>query len=322
MGCQGSGSAIPGSTPAPNSALSEAERTLASLKRLSEDAPLYEMYYAGDYGFDEHLRQSSAIDLAKDGFACSCFAALGNPDERLFGRNFDWYEHPALVLFTNPPNGYASISMVDISYLGYDLRDDPRKNPDALLNAPFLPFDGMNAKGLAVGMMAVPHAEGGDDPGKITLDELEMIRLLLDHAGNVSEALELMGKYNVDFGSVPVHYLVADVQGNSALVEFLEGQPVIRQVGNSWQVATNFLVAEEQPKGADSSCWRYNRLYTGLLDKEGRVDDKLGMSLLMGVAQEGEFATRWSWIFDLTRRQAALAFGRDYQHVYEFKLEE
>ena len=36
----------------------------------------------------------------------------------LLGRNFDWYEHPALILFTDPPDGYASVSMVDISYLG------------------------------------------------------------------------------------------------------------------------------------------------------------------------------------------------------------
>ena len=35
----------------------------------------------------------------------------------VYGRNFDWQYSPALLLFTNPPDGYASVSMVDIEYL-------------------------------------------------------------------------------------------------------------------------------------------------------------------------------------------------------------
>ena len=38
----------------------------------------------------------------------------------LYGRNFDWQYSPALLLFTDPPDGYASVSMVDIAYLGFD----------------------------------------------------------------------------------------------------------------------------------------------------------------------------------------------------------
>ena len=46
------------------------------------------------------------------------------PDDRLFGRNFDWRYSPALLLFTDRPaaGGYASVSMVDIAYLGFDDR--------------------------------------------------------------------------------------------------------------------------------------------------------------------------------------------------------
>ena len=52
---------------------------------------------------------------------CSLFAALGDPENRLFGRNFDWRYSPALLLFTDRPagGGYASVSMVDIAYLGF-----------------------------------------------------------------------------------------------------------------------------------------------------------------------------------------------------------
>ena len=50
------------------------------------------------------------------------------------GRNFDWGLHSALVLFTDPPvpGAYASVSMVDISYLGYDPNHSPLDAPERL----------------------------------------------------------------------------------------------------------------------------------------------------------------------------------------------
>ena len=50
-------------------------------------------------------------------WACSLFAALGSADASLYGRNFDWDHSPALMLFADPPGGFASVSMVDIAYL-------------------------------------------------------------------------------------------------------------------------------------------------------------------------------------------------------------
>ncbi len=46
----------------------------------------------------------------------------------LLGRNFDWNDHRSLLLFTDPPRRYASVSLVDISYLGYSKNDAPDKN--------------------------------------------------------------------------------------------------------------------------------------------------------------------------------------------------
>ncbi len=69
----------------------------------------------------------------------------------------------------------------------------------------------MNERGLAVGMMAVPSAQAGSDSRKVTIDSLAAIRLLLDKAQSVDEALSLLGAYNIDWGSgPPLHYLIAD----------------------------------------------------------------------------------------------------------------
>jgi penicillin V acylase-like amidase (Ntn superfamily) len=77
--------------------------------------------------------------------------------------------------------------------------------------------------GLAVGMMAVDEADSGADPAKATLGELEVIRLLLDRAANVGEALDLLESVNIDFsGGPPLHYFIADASGKSAVVEFVD----------------------------------------------------------------------------------------------------
>ena len=297
---------------------------LSGLKQIS-DYPFYELHYEGDYGFMEYLRtglysssnQEPNPDLT---YACSGFAAFDDTEQAIFGRNFDWHEHPALILFTGPPDGYASVSMVDISYLGYGSDNTPLDDPKRLLDAPYLPFDGMNAEGLAVCMMAVSHAEGGNDPGKITLDSLELIRLMLDYAENVPQALALIRDFNVDFGSVPIHYLLADRAGNSAVVEYLDGEAIVVHTEGKWQAATNFILSEENPTGMDSSCWRYNHITQTLSEANGRLDEGSGMKLLREVSQSGEMGTRWSVIYDLMTLNIFVAINGDFDHVYEFSL--
>jgi hypothetical protein len=294
-----------------------------TLKQIS-DHPFYELHYQGDYGFGDFIktgRQINANRLPSNEdpiFSCSCFSALGDPQQYLFGRNFDWYDHSALILFTDSPAGYASVSMVDISYLGYDRQHSPLDDLHVLVRAPFLPFDGMNEHGLAVGMMSVDHAEGGVDKEKITLDELELIRLMLDYARDVPEALQLLENFNVDFGSVPVHYLLADASGNSAVVEYLAGAPVVVKSTQTWQAATNFLITEEKPDGANSSCFRYNHLVNALSGTGGSLNSRDGMNLLKEVSQKGETGTRWSIIYDLTNKRISLTMGRNYITTYSF----
>ncbi len=133
--------------------------TLASLQQVSGH-PLYVMHYRGDYGFSEYIQtgmQPAAMDAGVETYsagepawACTGFAALSSADDRLMGRNFDWMDHPALLLFTDPPDGHASVSMVDLYYLGYEqeIGDGDRQ---ALLRAPYLPFDGMNETGSGGG---------------------------------------------------------------------------------------------------------------------------------------------------------------------------
>ena len=252
------------------SELSEDEiATLNSLEKV-DDFPLYTMHYYGPYLGSASMRKINQLGWervgTRPGWGCSLFAALGDAATMLFGRNFDWEFSPALLLYTDPPDGYASASMVDLAYLFetnaeiQNLSQVPNSERDALLDTPAWPFDGVNEKGLAVGMAAVP-TDGSMrvDPEKEDVYSLLMIREMLDHASNVDEALALMRRYNIVFGGPPLHYLLADSTGRSSLVEFYQGEMVVIDNEQPWQTATNFLCA---PEGECSTgkCRRYDTI--------------------------------------------------------------
>ncbi len=293
-----------------------------------DDHPLYVMHLNGDYGFKEFLKKgvqpgsTSFAPLQAAPWACTVFGALNADGDRILGRNFDWDNHPALLLFTDSPDGYASASMVDIYYLGFTGKGEiPTSERERLREAAFIPFDGMNEKGLAIGMMAIETVKPDYDPQKVTLGELNLMRLMLDYAQNVDEALALLPKYNVDFGDGPtIHYLLADRSGHSAIVEYRDSQSsgggiLILKNDRPWQVSTNFSFASEQPQGANSSCPRYNRAYKTLAEANGRLTPGQAMTLLQQVSQS---STQWSITYNLTRGTIELAMDRHYNQVRTF----
>ena len=306
--------------------------TLKSLNQV-DDYPLYTMVYRGSY---EEVATAigapgaSLADLlptdrplAAPVWACSLFAALGDPQHLLYGRNFDWQFSPALLLFTDPPDGYASVSMVDMAYLGFDganaqgLANLPLSERRSLLRAPHLPFDGMNERGLVVGMAAVPPGGMRDDPARPTIDSLQVIREMLDHAGDVDEAVAILDGYNINYGGgPPIHYLIADRSGRAVLVEFYQGQRHVFPNEHPWHLATNFLRASvDDPSG---QCRRYDVLDGRLAESEGRLSAHEAMDLLSQVAQVN---TQWSTLYNLSAGTVSVAMGRDYQEVHTFELE-
>jgi hypothetical protein len=101
--------------------------TLSSLRKL-DDYPLYTMHYYGTYNqtvtssnIEPQVAtissEAAQLSFARS-WACSLFTTLISSDDMIFGRNFDYYYSPALLLFTKPPAGYASVSMVDLAVVG------------------------------------------------------------------------------------------------------------------------------------------------------------------------------------------------------------
>jgi hypothetical protein len=302
-------------------------KTLNSLQKIN-DYPFYTLTYYGDYGFREFLNTGrmpsffAAVKSADDKFACTCFAAMGSDSCRIFGRNFDWTTHIALLLFSDPPDGYASISMIDLEHSGYSDTNTPDGvyNRYNLLQAPFLPMDGMNEQGLAVGIMAVPAAQAPYIPARVTLYTAFVVRLILDYAATVDEAIELIKNYNISFATgTPCHFLVADSSGHSAIIEFIDGSTKITQPEEAWQVCTNFIVYGTQAPD-NVTCWRYNTAYDLLSGDEGNVDENRAMYILSQVVQGHPYDTMWSMVYNLKTLGVDVVINSDFQVRYHFQF--
>jgi hypothetical protein len=285
--------------------------------------PLYRMTYKGDYGFKQYLqngqRQGSNPIPGAPGWACTGFAALNPAGSPIFGRNFDWDNDPILVLETDSPDGYASISMVDIRYLGFTRTTEiTPQNQEDLSNAPYVPFDGMNERGLVVGMMAV-NASLDPDPVKKTIGSLAAIRLMLDYAATVDEAIHLISQYNIDFSGGPgLHYMVADSRGQSAVIEYVNGKMNVIHSDRPYQVSTNFLLSGQTPEEGRSSCDRYQLAFDHLKSSDGQISQSDAMRLLQQVAQP---STLWSVTYDMEGGNIELALRRNYEKTWKFQLD-
>ncbi len=299
------------------------DRTLASLQKVN-DFPLYTMTFYSNYAEVAGQiapGQGEKIPSLDPSWGCTLFAALGDPANRLYGRNFDWEYSPALLLFTHPANGYASVSMVDLAYL-VDVQDAgrlaelPLEQRRGLLDAPSMPFDGMNEAGVVIGMAAVPAGNVARDPTKTTIGSIRVMREVLDHAGSVDDAAAIFQKYNLEWSGGPtMHYLVADRSGQAVLVEFSGTKMVLIRNDTPWHLATNFLV--DQAGGhPEAMCPRYQRVSQRLSEAQGRLTPAESLKLLSQVAQGGsEASTQWSIVYNIHSAEVQVVMGRRYDQA-------
>ena len=243
-------------------ALFQAElRTLNTIERV-DDTDLFTMTYLGDYGLDDFLAQGGAsndnelldflmqkllkgLPLRFDipDLGCSTFAAETPEGDAIFGRNFDMYYSPALFVRTAPEDGYRSISMVNLSYIGFGEGKLPTSLLDSLLTlaAPYVPLDGLNEKGLAVGVLLIDTEPTDQQTDKPDITTTTAIRLLLDRAATVDEALALLRQYDMHASANSCyHFQIADAAGRAVVVEYIGDEMNVVESPR----ATNFLLTE------------------------------------------------------------------------------
>jgi Acyl-coenzyme A:6-aminopenicillanic acid acyl-transferase len=316
------------------------QKTLASLKVVN-DHPFYQMTFYGDY--PRYLEMKKRFYWAM-GFPrpdCSSFAALNPQGHAILGYNNDGASPPIILLFTDPPNGYASISISDIggAIPGFTESFTPFDSDRArslLLYAPYSTQTGMNEMGLAVSTMTDPQGSWSLDPEKDTLGAAEARRVILDHARDVEEAIALLSQYNVSYQDTSVsHLLLADRSGHSALLEWVDGEMKVIRNQQPWQASTNFRVygseekiradiSEYQVSGtvaADTlgkNYWRYVTAWETLRKANGLLSFEQSMDLLSTVSVK--YMTRYSIVYDLATGKVQIVTDRNYDQPYSYIL--
>lgn len=210
---------------------------------------VYEMTMDGDYYFDEFISQGGVsndneliqfiidnitkgiipIEMDAPEVGCSSFTVIDENGNNLFGRNYDFARTSSMILHTNPGNGrHASISSVDLQFLGLGDGIDGLMDKLTAIAAAYVPLDGMNDAGVSCGIYMSYQGPGEQSystnqmTDKPDLTSTTMLRMILDYADSVSEAVELVKQYDFhDSANSSFHYMIADKTGKSAILEWV-----------------------------------------------------------------------------------------------------
>jgi len=104
--------------------------------------------------------------------------------------------------------------------------------------------DGFNERGLATHMLYLTATDfGARDPGKLGLQAGLWAQYVLDNAGTVAEALAELAKVQPVMTEArgrkaTVHLAIEDASGDSAIIEYIDGTPVIHH-GRDYRIMTN-----------------------------------------------------------------------------------
>lgn len=299
--------------------------------------------FEGDDGFEAFLEAGGAssdagvveflsshlpadFDILDSLFGCSTIAVQSPEGDRLFGRNFDWQACDALVVSSRPNEGYASISTVNMDFIsqsGGVMGAVLELNDVRTLAALYAPLDGMNEAGLAVSVNMIQDAATIDqNTDKPDITTTTAIRLLLNRAANVEQALELLGQYDMHASmGMMIHFALADKHGRSVAVEYVNNEMIVTET----PVLTNFYLAagEKNGIGTAQSHERYELLMEALSEQQ-TMDMQEVRDALDSVSKDnfGEFeSTEWSIVFNLDSGTAHYYHRENYENRYTFKIQ-
>ncbi len=327
----------------------DSEETVVSLQAVQEienlEKGLSAVRFEGDDGFEAFLEAGGAktdrevvqflagrflagnergMTMQTQAFGCSTFSVKSAENGYLFGRNFDWNSCDALVVTSYPVEGYASVSTVNRDFIrqGAGMAGGLLNDEMLTIAALYAPLDGMNEKGLCVSVnMIQDGATIAQDTGKTAITTTTAIRLLLNRAATVEEALALLRQCDLHASmDYMVHFAIADSTGNSVAAEYIDNEMVVIET----PVLTNFYLAkgEKQGIGTSQSHERFDILTEMLAGKQAMTQEE-ARDALDSVSKDnfGEFeSTEWSIVFDQSALTAVYYHRENYKKAYYFQI--
>ena len=307
---------------------------------------MYTMTYEGDYGLDEFLEQGGASssneiaafvcrhlfyglvsppDVQPAEFGCSFITTKDKDGSVLTGRNFDWpnCKSPIVIVRTRPDKGYASLSTACISFLGFsdDWKPNGVADKMALIAAIYAPLDGMNEKGLVVSdLVAGDHTKTNQKTGRTNLTTTSAIRVLLDKAANVEEALQLLESCDmhsdIDFSH---HLAISDAKGKSVVVEWVDNKMLVEES----PLCTNHYLAESRMKDYSIYSEDSHRRYDSMKQMRDSLPTMNPSDVTESIRRvAAKEMTRWSVVFDSKALTATYYQYSDFSKPYSTTIKQ
>ena len=330
-------------------------QTLETMRQLTHYADGYNLYLMDilydysldallDYGItDDETMVDAILSQALPGlpvriqppqFGCSAFCTTDIDGEILMGRNYDFRRDTSCMLVhCAPVEGYASVGFAALDNVN---ANDPMQTMEkrlAALTAPFICLDGMNEKGLSVAVLTLDSAPVFQQTGKPVITPTLAIRLVLDRAANVDEAVKLLQGYDMfASGGRDYHFYLADASGQGCVVEYDCDRADRPLVATSVRTATNFYalysdrVLPDQRNGIyGHGRERYDRIERILEENAGTISDGTAWQALRAASQlpdptDVTSNTQWSVLYNDTKLTAQIVFRRHWEDVIQYDL--
>ena len=251
---------------------------------------------------------------------------LGDGEDRLIARNHDWPFGEAIVMVNRrgiakrgltlhrPAHWVSEHGSVSLVQFGREL-----------------PFAGMNETGLTVDLLHLSEAGFPKSSDQPVVNTIQWVQYQLDTASSVEEVVSSLR----DVTPIPmlaeverVHYLINDANGDSAIIEFLDGRPQVHRgasigycvlANRPWEAS---VAASRTPQAEHPQDWRFETALASVRRSRDRaaktkgtesdpivdggfrsMEEKLETAFesLNSVAQ-GEF-TQWGLVHQPARRR-------------------
>lgn len=188
----------------------------------------------------------ASIVAAPTGHACSRILWNDNPVAVVVSRTMDWPEstQPILTVFPRGMKRDGGRLGADVVVAENPARWTSRYGSLVTTIYGIGTADGLNERGLGAHMLYLNAADFGPrDAGKAGVHAGLWAQYLLDNAATVPEALALLDgmqpvKVQVSGHQSNVHLAIEDATGDSAIVEYVGGKPVIHH-GRQFRIMTN-----------------------------------------------------------------------------------
>lgn len=256
----------------------------------------------------------SAILNSSIAYPCTTFV-LRQGNSIIFGRNLDWYSGTGLVMVNArnlEKNALADPSGKSVNWIS--------KYGSITFNqiGKELPFGGINESGLVVEHMTLDETVYPSKDNRYAIGAFQWIQFQLDNYSTIEEVINSDTLLRIEDNS-KIHFLVCDRTGNSAVIEFLNGEMVCHAGKNLPVPALANSTYEES-----MSCYNNNwdtqsnpSLYhfctaAKRINEAGSSAGDSGIDFTFGTLKlvSQVLFTKWSIVYDITNM-------RIYFKVYE-----